>query len=211
MNYLAHIYLSGSVPEVQVGGLLGDFVKGPLRGELPADIEAGIALHRRIDVTTDEHPLFCQLLANIPPPWRRYGGILIDVHFDHLLASEWQNYHSILLSDFCEEFYRNLQTHWPHLPARARQFCELAPQVGWLESYADRDKIPRMLDNVGKRLRKPVGLGEGWRELQFMERQLEDCFACLMSRHRKYAAGFLLQNGYAAAPLSEQSRRPEHR
>ncbi|KKM01805.1 hypothetical protein LCGC14_1790730, partial [marine sediment metagenome] len=50
MNYLAHIYLSGDHPEVMVGGLLGDFVKGPLRGQLPRAIEEGIALHRKIDV-----------------------------------------------------------------------------------------------------------------------------------------------------------------
>ena len=30
MNYLAHIYLSGECLDTQLGGLLGDFVKGPL-------------------------------------------------------------------------------------------------------------------------------------------------------------------------------------
>ena len=34
MNYLSHIYLSGDKLEAQLGGLLGDFLKGPLPVDL---------------------------------------------------------------------------------------------------------------------------------------------------------------------------------
>ena len=40
MNYLAHIALAGDNPEYQVGGLLGDFVRGPLIGKYSPAIEA---------------------------------------------------------------------------------------------------------------------------------------------------------------------------
>ncbi|MGA2151478.1 MAG: DUF479 domain-containing protein, partial [Geobacteraceae bacterium] len=49
MNFLAHLYLSGDDPELLVGNLLGDFVKGRLSGNFPDGIERGIELHRRID------------------------------------------------------------------------------------------------------------------------------------------------------------------
>ena len=166
MNYLAHIYLSGSNPQLQVGGLLGDFVKGPLRGDFPATVEAGIRLHRGLDSFTDAHPVFREQLSALPQPWRRYGGILLDVYFDHLLAHHWGDFHSQPLDDFCRQFYANLAAFYPLLPDRARYFCDQAPKVNWLESYADPDKAPLMLNNLGKRLRRPVALGNAWGELE---------------------------------------------
>jgi acyl carrier protein phosphodiesterase len=60
MNYLAHLHLGGQEPDALLGSLYGDFVKGPLRGQWPAKVEAGIRLHRRIDAFTDSH---AQVLA----------------------------------------------------------------------------------------------------------------------------------------------------
>jgi acyl carrier protein phosphodiesterase len=193
VNYLAHIYLSGSTPEVQVGGLLGDFVKGPLKGELPTLIEQGVALHREIDSATDRHPQFREILSSLPKPWRRFGGVLIDVHFDHLLAQRWAEFQPGELGQFCARFYAHLESQWQHLPAGARRFCEIAPQVQWLESYRDAHNIPRMLDNVGKRLRRPVALGEGWHRLLENSEALDACFDTLMAEHRERACAFLEQ------------------
>ena len=86
MNFLAHILLSGSRSDMQIGGFLGDFVKGPLRGEFPPEIEAGIQLHRSIDAHTDSLPALQALRALLPLEWRRYNGILSDVLYDHFLA-----------------------------------------------------------------------------------------------------------------------------
>mgnify|MGYP003629303282 FL=1 len=68
MNYLAHFHLAQQLASrcglderdamqqgLLIGGLLGDFVKGPLRGNYPATWEVGIRLHRRIDALTDSH------------------------------------------------------------------------------------------------------------------------------------------------------------
>ncbi len=191
MNYLAHIYLSGPDPHVQVGGLLGDFVKGPLADRYPEQIETGIRLHRRIDATTDRHPLFLQRLAELPRPWRRYGGILLDIYFDHLLAARWDEFHPRSLDPFCRSFYAILQDHEPLLPDRARHFCRRAPEVRWLQSYADPGTVPLMLDNLGQRLRRPVSLGAAWPELRRRHPVLEETFYRLMEEHGTMAADYL--------------------
>ncbi|HEY5975737.1 MAG TPA: DUF479 domain-containing protein, partial [Geobacteraceae bacterium] len=50
MNFLFHLYLSGDDPELMVGNLMGDFVKGRLMpGRFPIGIERGLVLHRAID------------------------------------------------------------------------------------------------------------------------------------------------------------------
>jgi acyl carrier protein phosphodiesterase len=191
VNYLAHIYLSGSDPDVQVGGLLGDFVKGPLRGELPVLVEQGVRLHRRIDATTDAHPAFKDALADMPAPWRRFGGILLDVYFDHLLARDWQRFHHQPLAAFCADFYRHLAARGELLPAGARRFCDVAPRVKWLESYAEPGNIPRMLDNIGLRLRRPMPLGDAWAYLDGQRAGLETCFVQLMAEHEALSRRYL--------------------
>ena len=65
MNYLAHLHLGGSQPAQLLGSLYGDFVKGPLNGRWPAQIEAAIRLHRRIDAFTDSHPLQARARARV--------------------------------------------------------------------------------------------------------------------------------------------------
>ena len=35
MNYLAHALLAGASPDDRIGGVIGDFVKGPLDPTLP--------------------------------------------------------------------------------------------------------------------------------------------------------------------------------
>ena len=192
MNYLAHIYLSGPNRDHQVGGFLGDFVKGPLTDvSYPPAVVAGIRLHRQIDSSTDQHPDFRAALTLLEPPWRRFGGLLLDMYFDHLLASQWSRFHSDPLADFCGRFYRHLQSYRGQLPERAEHFRRRAPAVQWLESYADSDSLPIMLDNLGKRLRRPQPLGQAWPVLVGHHRELEQLFHQLLAEHRQSAENFL--------------------
>jgi acyl carrier protein phosphodiesterase len=58
MNYLAHVYLSGSNKELAIGNFIADHVKGKAYLEYPEIIQNGILLHRKIDYFTDQHPIF---------------------------------------------------------------------------------------------------------------------------------------------------------
>lgn len=92
MNYLAHLHLGGDAPPQLLGSLYGDFVKGPLAGRWPTEIEAAIRLHRRIDAFTDSHPLQARARARFPAARRRTAGMLLDLFFDHCLARDWVEY-----------------------------------------------------------------------------------------------------------------------
>lgn len=181
VNYLGHLYLAGSDPEMQVGGLLGDFVKGPLRGDYPPRIEAGIRLHRRVDALCDRLPATRRLQELFPAPWRRYGGIVIDVVFDHLLARDWDDFHPQPLEDFCQVFYRALTDHRALLPERAQVFCDRAPALRWLESYRDAEQIPRVLAHIGQRLRRPLPLEQAWPSMQPLAARFEPGFRGTMA------------------------------
>ena len=191
MNYLAHLLLSGSHLDRQVGGLLGDFVKGPLRGDYLLAIEQGITLHRQIDSLTARLPAITQLYSLFEPPWRRYAGIVIDIAFDHLLAQRWQHFHPTPLPEFCTTFYHHLAFHRQNLPERAQQFSDRAPRIGWLECYADPEMMGIILDRVGGRFRRPVELGQCWPLVQTHKQVFDQAFDNTMVELRAFSQAFI--------------------
>ncbi|NNE43729.1 MAG: hypothetical protein HKN12_05955, partial [Gemmatimonadetes bacterium] len=91
MNVLAHAWLAARAGESMVGHLLGDFVKGR-RPEAAWDGELlhGIRRHRRIDAYTDDHPAVQRSVRRFRGEFRRWGGVLTDMYYDHVLAREWE-------------------------------------------------------------------------------------------------------------------------
>ncbi len=55
MNLLAHAYLSFDQPEMLIGNMINDYVKGKKQFDYPAAIHKGMILHRSIDEFTDTH------------------------------------------------------------------------------------------------------------------------------------------------------------
>ncbi|MBN8429701.1 DUF479 domain-containing protein [Microbulbifer salipaludis] len=160
MNYLAHLLLSGPDPDWQLGGLLGDFVKGPMKGERPQAIEDGIRLHRRIDLLSDQHPAYLRALRRLGPEWRRLGGIALDIWFDHLLARDWQHWHPQPLETFTHHCWSNFRARQPWIPENARAFIQRAEQFKLLPGYREVAVIQRTLERVGMRLRRPQPLAD---------------------------------------------------
>jgi acyl carrier protein phosphodiesterase len=100
MNFLAHLYLSGDDPELLVGNLMGDFVKGRLEGRFPPGIERGIALHRRIDSFAAGNHNFLLSKRRIEPSFGLYRAVLVDLYYDHFLAIDWNEYAEVAFPRF---------------------------------------------------------------------------------------------------------------
>ena len=96
----------GTLIALIVGGVLGDWIKGPLPGTLPPDLARGVALHRAIDSHAETHPAFQRSRNRVSPARRRYAGILVDIYYDHLLARDWPQHPP--LADTCEQIYRHI-------------------------------------------------------------------------------------------------------
>ena len=176
MNYLAHLHLGGQKPAQLLGSLYGDFVKGPLAGRFPSDLEAAIRLHRNIDAFTDNHPLVKQALGRFPAERRRYAGIVLDVFFDHCLARDWARYADTSLSHFTRKVYGVLAAE-PQLPERLALIAPRMAAQDWLGSYREFGIISDVLGGISRRLSKPQGLIEATRELPDLYQPLSDDFA----------------------------------
>tara|TARA_Y100000996_G_C22477767_1_gene624890 strand:- start:161 stop:484 length:324 start_codon:yes stop_codon:yes gene_type:complete len=55
MNFLAHLYLSGSNDKIAIGNLIGDRAKGNKIKLLPKEIKSGVTFHRLIDHLRDHN------------------------------------------------------------------------------------------------------------------------------------------------------------
>ncbi|MFA5678953.1 MAG: ACP phosphodiesterase [Pseudomonas sp.] len=154
MNYLAHLRLGPNEPQQALGGLLGDFVKGPMAGiALPESVRQGIWLHRSIHAFTDRHPLVAQSKARVTRERRRYAGIMVDMFYDHLLACHWGQFADQPLADFTAQMYQAVLAQQALMPDRARTVLVRMAHEDWLGSYVQLQNLHLALNNMARRLR----------------------------------------------------------
>ncbi len=164
MNFLAHALLAGDAPALIVGGVVGDWIKGPLPAGLPDDLARGVALHRAIDHFAESHPAFCRSRSRVSADRRRYAGVLVDVFYDHLLAKNWAAIHQQPLDEYCEALYALIRDRLHDLPASAHPALTLMAQEDWLTSYAQIEGIADVLARMSRRARQPNPLENGEQE-----------------------------------------------
>ncbi|MBF7730420.1 acyl carrier protein phosphodiesterase [Pseudomonas sp. N040] len=187
MNYLAHLHLGGAQPAQLLGSLYGDFVKGWLSGQWPADIEAAIRLHRQIDAYTDSHPLLAASRARFPQARRRYAGILLDLFFDHCLACHWQDYADEPLAHFSRRVYRVLLDE-PQLPGHLALIAPRMAAQDWLGSYREFATLEQVLAGMQRRLSRPAGLDGALVELEQLYEPLLADFREFYPQLQEFAA-----------------------
>ncbi len=169
MNFLAHLCLSNGSPELMLGGMIGDFVRG--RRALhayPQAIRHGIVLHRHIDRKTDHSPIVKKLRDRFPREFRRYSGIIIDLAFDHELARNWWRYMPQSLERFDLEIRDLLRDNEAMLPDGLKSFMHYADRQGLFATYREEDVTLYALAGIGTRLSRPNPLhrvAEIWPDL----------------------------------------------
>ncbi|WP_317932518.1 ACP phosphodiesterase [Halioxenophilus sp. WMMB6] len=166
MNYLAHILLAGDSGGLQVGGVLGDFVKGPLRGRLPLAVEQGIWLHRQLDAWSNQQPGFRQAQARLGEQHRRIAGVLVDLVLDHFLARHWARVHPTPLAQFTRSYYQTMASFNECLPANAQRWLAISSEIDLLASYRHFAELQIILSRMESRRARPLGLAAGFTGLE---------------------------------------------
>lgn len=151
MNYLAHAYLSFHDPDVTAGQLIADFVKGKKADDYPAPLRKGILLHRALDDYTDHHPASATARDIFRPSSGLYGGVFLDVVYDHFLATDTSRFTLPTLAAFAEETYAAVDERLPLLPPAFRQMFSFMRSQNWLYHYHERDGIFRSLSGIVRR------------------------------------------------------------
>jgi len=155
MNYLAHIFLSGTDNEVVIGNFIGDYVKGNEYYNYSPAIIKGILLHRHIDSFTDSHKIVLQGKRYFAPKYHKYAGIIIDILYDHFLIVNWEKYSVQPLEEFKENLFKNLNNYYNILPERVQFFLPSFIKNDWIEIYRTVDGIINVLIRMSMRTTLP--------------------------------------------------------
>jgi acyl carrier protein phosphodiesterase len=194
MNHLAHALLAGDDELLRLGGLMGDFVHGQPDPALPVGLVTGIRLHRAIDVYTDSHPEVLEARTLLPVPFRRYGGILLDMWFDHLLARDFPRWSEQALDVYSAGVRELLYRHEALLPAgllRFRHYMEAHALPG---GYARLEELGAAFDGISHRLRRANPVGESLPVLMGLERPLQARFEVFFPQLKAFAAQWIEAN-----------------
>lgn len=135
MNYLGHAYLSFNSPEILVGNMISDFVKGSAKFSFSGNVQKGIALHRMIDTFTDDHFATKKAKEIFRPHYRLYSGAIMDVLYDHFLANDIFIFNDTSLKQFSERVYTQLEENHSQLPDRFKHVLFYMRTENWLYNY----------------------------------------------------------------------------
>jgi acyl carrier protein phosphodiesterase len=161
MNWLAHLFLSEPNAAFRIGNLLPDLARPSALAGLSAEFMRGIHQHRRIDAFTDSHPIVRRSIARVGPEFRRFGGIFVDIFYDHFLSREWATLSNVSLNDFTNEVYASFESHRREIPGEAYGALEKMKLGNWLCTYGDLHGVSTTLGRIGLRLRRPTPLAQG--------------------------------------------------
>lgn len=187
MNYLVHLYLSGNDPELQLGGMMGDFVKGSIPDTYPAKIRLGLKLHRRIDSLSQTSGHCRNSRLRLDPRYGHVRSIMVDIFYDHFLALDWATYHTEPLETFADGFYRTLGTYRKWLPDALARIVPRMTEHNWLVAYREKAVVERALRHLASRLSRPTPLGEGLDELYRHEITLQNDFKGFMEEAKLFS------------------------
>ena len=155
MNYLAHIYLSGTNEEILVGNFIGDYVKGFELARYSEEVRKGIMLHRHIDSFTDTNLIVKRSKARIMERYRKYAGIIIDIFYDHFLLKDWLNYSNQPIHDFILQVHGILCRHLDALPEGVRLFLPSFIKNNWIKKYSTIEGIEDILHRMSSHTTLP--------------------------------------------------------
>jgi acyl carrier protein phosphodiesterase len=152
MNLLAHAHLSFDQPQILVGNMISDFVKGKKQFDYPEAIQKGIQLHRAIDNFTDTHEITQGVKAFFKPQYHLYSGAFADVVYDHFLAND-TTYFSTAddLQKFAAIAYERLQLNTNWLPEAFKKMLPYMIEHNWLYNYKNKWGIEKSFAGLSKR------------------------------------------------------------
>ncbi len=151
MNFLAHAYLSFNIPDILVGNMISDFVKGRKKFDYSTGIQQGIHLHRQIDTFTDEHEATKEAIRYLKPAVGLYAGAFVDVSFDHFLANDANEFSDDSLQAHAQMTYSLLDNHNGLLPDPFQQMFPYMKLQNWLYSYRNLDGAKSSFGGVVRR------------------------------------------------------------
>jgi len=166
MNLVAHQLLSFHQPEIQIGNLYGEIVRGKDYENYPPGIKKGILLHRRIDSFTDQHTAVKNSTQKFHERFGKYAPVIVDVLYDYLLISDWKKYSPQPYEEFVDECYQLFRSHFEEFPPALQLMINHLLQYDWFRNYATIEGIGQTLQGISRRSKFPNNISRATEEIQ---------------------------------------------
>lgn len=176
MNYLAHVYLSGTNDLLKIGNFMADSIKGTDYEKFEIELKRGILLHRHIDSFTDAHPIYRKSKHRLHEKYGHYSGVIMDILYDHFLAKNWVKYSNEKLEDYAANFYQLLQDNFEILTDRIKGLMPYMIARNWFVSYATIAGIEVILFQMDYKTKHRANMQEAIVELQAFYLEFETEF-----------------------------------
>ena len=193
MNFLGHAYLSFNSRDIIIGNMISDFVKGRAQFGFSGNIHTGIKLHRDIDTFTDDHPATKKAKEIFRSHYRLYSGALMDIVYDHYLATDENLFTELTLKEFTNGIYQVLEQRIDELPFYFRQAFTYMKTEDWLFHYRTREGIRKSMAGM---VRRSKFLTESHTAFQLFNEHydfLKDCYQEFFPDVKQYAKERLQQ------------------
>lgn len=188
MNYLAHAYLSFDEPDILLGNMISDFIKGKSQFNYPVPVQRGIKLHRLIDAFTDTHPATLELKLFFRPAYRLYAGAFADIVYDHFLANDRGEFSNPGdLSDFAARTYQLLEINSSLFPPAFQRMFPFMKQQDWLSNYRLKEGIQKSFTGLQRRAMYIPETNTAFEIFKSQYAAIQDCYNLFFPDVKKFA------------------------
>jgi acyl carrier protein phosphodiesterase len=187
MNYLAHAYLSFDRPGILAGNLFSDFVKGRKKFDFPPEIQKGIALHRSIDMFTDNHDATKEAREFFRPAYRLYCGAFVDVVYDHFLAVDKNEFPDNALEQFSRQVYRQLDEQQEWFPDNFALLFPFMKSQNWLLHYASVQGTEKSFGGLVRRAAYMSDSGPAIKIFEQHYQRFQNCYRQFWAQMKPFA------------------------
>ena len=191
MNFLGHLILSGTNPDVIFGNFIADSVKGKSYLLLPDSIQKGIILHRVIDDFTDNNTEYLKGKRRFYQRFPKMGGVINDILYDYLLWRFDKKTKSINLEIKVTKFYKTLDQKIHQMPPKIREMYHYMRRDDWLNNYQHKMGIKRALHGIGKRINYSDNLESSFEILENSMKSFDEEFEIFYSQIKEKTSFFL--------------------
>lgn len=186
MNFLAHLFLSGSNENILIGNFMADHIVGNQFNQYNKEIQLGIFLHRKIDTFTDKHEIVRKSKRRLHPRYGHYDGVIIDILYDYFLAKNWHNYSDIPLQEYANSVYDILTKNYDMLPIKSQQFIKYMIEYNILYNYQFEEGIEKVLKGMNRRTKEKSQMNFAIEDLKIHHQKLEKDFTFFFNDLQEY-------------------------
>ena len=91
--------------------------------------------------------------------YHKYAGIIIDIFYDHFLASLWDDFSSLSLQEFVNRTYDLLKRNYKVLPEAIKRWFPTFLENNWMMAYQSVGGIELVLERMAANTSLPNHAG----------------------------------------------------